>query len=371
MVSEVLKCSFSLHAPRVEWDTPHRSSVITLKAEGVSQLDIFKKTGVPPRTQARHIEKGPRRCGAKRIGRPTTLSDSDTQKVISHITRRYSKRVLGWELLAKDLDFKISGATLRRHMAKKGYHKCKACQKSWISEDQAIRRKDFADEMRRKREWYWKLVHFSDETHFHMNSRRTEWVIRNEKERHCPDCIQKKRKTASSQFHCWAMIAWNYKGPLIFYDMREQRNKEGKKGGGNITMEEYTTHLLPYVVTRKKEVESQGRHFIFQEDNDGGHGTRSQENPARFYKVLHNIDFIDDWPPNSPDLSPIESVWRILKQRVKTHKAMSKEQLQEAIQQEWARITIEEVNNCIFGAKYHVQLRHEQCYERNGYATQF
>ena len=221
MVSEVLKCSFSPHAPRVEWDTPHRSSVITLKAEGVSQLDIFKKTGVPPRTQARHIEKGPRRCGAKRIGRPTTLSDSDTQKVISHITKRYSKRVLGWELLAKDLDFKISGATLRRHMAKKGYHKCKACQKSWISEDQAIRRKDFADEMRRKREWYWKLVHFSDETHFHMNSRRTEWVIRNEKERHCPDCIQKKRKTASSQFHCWAMIAWNYKGPLIFYDMRE------------------------------------------------------------------------------------------------------------------------------------------------------
>ncbi len=43
-------------------------------------------------------------------------------------------------------------------------------------------------------------IHWSDEVHFHQNSRHTEWVIRNREERDCPDCVQKRRLTAGTQF---------------------------------------------------------------------------------------------------------------------------------------------------------------------------
>ena len=84
------------------------------------------------------------------------------------------------------------------------------------------------------------------------------------------------------------------------------------------------------------DLQSEG--IIFQEDNDGSHGTRSYENPYRYYKDEIDLDFIDDWPPNSPDLNPIENVWRILKSRVKLHYSMSHQQLKKAIKDEWDRI---------------------------------
>ena len=48
--------------------------------------------------------------------------------------------------------------------------------------------------------------------------------------------------------------------------------------------------------------------MIFQEDNDGGHGTKSYNNPAREAKDQFELDYIEDWPPYSPDLNVIENI---------------------------------------------------------------
>ncbi len=83
-------------------------------------------------------------------------------------------------------------------------------------------------------------------------------------------------------------------------------------------------------------MDTKGRRFLFQEDNDKGHGATSNlENPARMAKDQMNLDYVDNWPPQSPGLNPIEMVWRILKQRVKRRKPTSKEELKRMLLEEW------------------------------------
>lgn len=86
------------------------------------------------------------------------------------------------------------------------------------------------------------------------------------------------------------MIKVNYKSKLVFYGYTEEMNKQQKnekirtrieKMRGPMTQERYAKDILLIVKARKKEVERQKRHFIFQEDNDGSHETRSEENIAR------------------------------------------------------------------------------------------
>ncbi len=237
-------------------------------------------------------------------------------------------------------------------------------------------------------------VHWSDECHFHQNSRHTDWVIRNKHERHCGDCMQKRRRTAASQFSVWAMVAVGFKSKLVFYQYTEEVDKEYKNGnvrkqnvkfGGPMTQERYVQEILPIVRRRKDYLDRLDEGMIFQEDNDGSHGTRTLDNCCRWAKADMDLDYIDDWPANSPDLNPIENVWRILKSRVKLHHSMSHQQLRKAIEYEWNRIQQWEIDECILGGNRapgkekkgrtakdcHIQDRIDQCEERNGLSTKF
>lgn len=154
------------------------------------------------------------------------------------------------------------------------------------------------------------------------------------------------------------MVEVDYKSRLVFYAHTEEKDYEQKNGkirkksykmGEPMTQERYANEILSIVQDRKQGVKQAERSFVFQEDNDGSHGTRSEENIARFRKVQMKLEFIENWPPNSPDLNFIENVWRILKSRVKCYKSTTSEQLRKAIEHEWKQITLQEVNECILG----------------------
>lgn len=89
--------------------------------------------------------------------------------------------------------------------------------------------------------------------------------------------------------------------------------------------------------------------MIFQEDNDSSHGTQSFENIARYAKTAMDLNFIENWPPNSPDLNAIENLWRTFRSRVELHHAMSPKQLMQAIKTEWKMLKQWEIDECILG----------------------
>ncbi|RPA97730.1 hypothetical protein L873DRAFT_1689738 [Choiromyces venosus 120613-1] len=58
-----------------------------------------------------------------------------------------------------------------------------------------------------------------------------------------------------------------------------------------------------------------------------------------------------DWPPNSPDFNPIEHLWELMKSRIQTRRGKERVtctgEMKIILQEEWDRITIEEVNQQI------------------------
>ncbi|KAF7505508.1 hypothetical protein GJ744_000755 [Endocarpon pusillum] len=84
---------------------------------------------------------------------------------------------------------------------------------------------------------------------------------------------------------------------------------------------------------------------VLVEDNDGPHGTKDKAfNKVKALKARLGIQWEMN-PPNSPDLNPIETIWRIIKQRLKSRGVIFEEAvLRRAIQEEWDKITLDEIN---------------------------
>ena len=80
-------------------------------------------------------------------------------------------------------------------------------------------------------------------------------------------------------------------------------------------------------------VDVHGGNWRFQQDNDPKHKSEL------VMDWLNNwVPEIIDWPPYSPDLSPIENIWAILKRRVELRKPKNQEELRQFIEEEWELI---------------------------------
>lgn len=97
----------------------------------------------------------------------------------------------------------------------------------------------------------------------------------------------------------------------------EHKNKKGEKAK-NITASEYAevlnTTLLPEA-TRIFSTTGVGS-FVLQQDNDPTH--RVAVTTVAKWNARHasSIKVLENWPPNSPDLNPIENVWAYVQARV-------------------------------------------------------
>lgn len=76
--------------------------------------------------------------------------------------------------------------------------------------------------------------------------------------------------------------------------------------------------------------------YHFQQDNAPCHKSKRV---LKWFK--DNQIKILDWPPQSPDLSPIEHLWTVLKTKVAQSKCSSKELLKEKIRTEWNELSSE------------------------------
>ena len=76
-----------------------------------------------------------------------------------------------------------------------------------------------------------------------------------------------------------------------------------------------------------------GRRFTFQQDNDPKHTAKITKEWLR-----NNSVTILDWPSQSPDLNPIEHLWRDLKMAVHQRSPSNLTKLERICKEEWQRI---------------------------------
>ena len=81
--------------------------------------------------------------------------------------------------------------------------------------------------------------------------------------------------------------------------------------------------------------------WLLQEDGDPSHGMRKQ-GLAQEYKASAKVQNLSH-PAQSPDLNPIEGIWAIIKQRLRRRVFDSEEDMKQGLQEEWDKITIEEI----------------------------
>jgi len=83
--------------------------------------------------------------------------------------------------------------------------------------------------------------------------------------------------------------------------------------------------------------------FVLMEDNAPAHDS-SFTNGQRAKEGIEKVD----WPPNSPEFNPIEHISTLMKSWTQTRRGHERitfqQQMKQVLQEEWDRITIEEIN---------------------------
>lgn len=90
----------------------------------------------------------------------------------------------------------------------------------------------------------------------------------------------------------------------------------------NITIQEYYNVLMQRLLPAGHKL-FKGEDWVLQQDNDPTHKEASKRAVQDWNKALHDrgmkrgrVSILENWPPNSPDLSIIENCWSIVQTKV-------------------------------------------------------
>uniref|UniRef100_A0A8C7JWT5 Transposase n=1 Tax=Oncorhynchus kisutch TaxID=8019 RepID=A0A8C7JWT5_ONCKI len=210
---------------------------------------------------------------------------------------------------------KTFSSTLRHH----GLKSCSARKVPLLKPAHVQARLKFANDHLDDPEVEWEKVMWSDETKIELsglNSTRHVW--RKKEDEYNPKSTIPTVKHGGGNIILWGCFSAKGTGRL--------HRIEGRMDGA-MYRDILVNNLLPSVRALKM-----GRGWVFQHDNDPKHTARATKERLRkkHLKVL-------EWPSQSPDLNPIENLWRELKVRIAQRQPRNLKDLEVCIE-EWAKI---------------------------------
>uniref|UniRef100_A0A4W5K4N7 Tc1-like transposase DDE domain-containing protein n=1 Tax=Hucho hucho TaxID=62062 RepID=A0A4W5K4N7_9TELE len=240
---------------------------------------------------------------------------------------------------------KTIGNTLRRE----GLKSCSARKVPLLKKAHIHARLKFANEHLNDSEDNWVKVLWSDETKmelFGINSTRRVWRRRNAA--YDPKNTIPTVKHGDGNIMLWGCFSAKGTGQL--------HRIKGTMDGA-MYRQILGENLLPSARALKM-----GRGWVFQHDNDPKHTAKATKEwlKKKHIKVL-------EWPSQSPDLNPIENLWRELKVRVAKRQPRNLNDLEKICKEEWDKIPPEMCANLV--ANYKKRLT--SVIANKGFATKY
>lgn len=227
------------------------------------------------------------------------------------------------------LDLPIELTQIRQRITEAGYHGRICRKKPLISKVNAAKRLQFAYEHLNKPIEFWQNIIRSDESKFEiLNNNRRQYVWRKPGEAFKKSNIKVTVKHGGGSIMTWGCFSARGLGNLVIINDK-------------LTAVRYIDILKENLFNSAAKMEFKND-FIFQQDNDPKHKAKV----TMKYFEENNIQLLQ-WPPQSPDLNPIEHLWDHLKRNVPKSERKNKNVFIDALKLEWENIGTDVINKLI------------------------
>lgn len=282
----------------------------------------------------------------KRGGRKRKTSKKEDRR-LKRISQR-CPRLSANEILAELGNPSVSSRTVQRRLVEMGLPGRRPAKKPLLTKKNRDSRLLFAN---RHLHWTakdWRKVLFSDESKFNIfGSDGAQFIHRPAMKRLDPKYVSGTVKHGGGNIMVWGAFSAFGMGPIHKIDHKMDRFLY------RAILEDV---MLPYA-----EYEMPLK-FVFQHDNDPKHTAKI----VKQWFVEKNIRVLQ-WPPQSPDLNPIENLWEIIEKKIRTQNISNKNQLWQEIQNVWKSIDNEIISNLISS----MPNRCQQVIANQGYWTKY
>jgi hypothetical protein len=393
---------------RVEHDTPTKVRFFhSFEDQNQTIAAASRAAGIPRSTGSRWVKER-KELGEKAFRRKRTLSTTLGRKnsvceaqLFAILKPDHPSHSLPYDKIVEKENIPITGRSLRRQFAKIGAKRYRKPAVRPISAANKLKRIQYGHRHRQETvRGFWQWVYFTDEAHFNSRelSSKDVYELRLPNSQDRLERLQETPMSINVTIHVAAGISYNHKGAFLFYndpaepgpkeyvykharprkskyesqeeheecvrrwEARQPPEVDVRPKGNSMTQLFYSEQVLPHHIEHIKQLEARySRQIYFQEDNDGSHGTRSANNLPRQLKEASHLTMLTH-PPQSPDLNPIEPIWRAMKQRLRGRNWGSVQAFKSDIEAEWHAITLPTIRKRISEMSW----RCNQCIKLDG-----